>query len=106
MDEVDLVDESFINATPARVYAAVGDLTRGKAQWWPRVEIRPRGEIGPDLVGGVFKMIIGPLPVGRSTLRILEVRENEMHRYEYIDGPELGLGTLTLMPVRGGTRAS
>ena len=51
-------------------------------------------------------MIIGPLPVGRSTLRILEVRENEMHRYEYIDGPELGLGTLTLMPVRGGTRAS
>jgi hypothetical protein len=106
MDEVDIVDEAFVDADQATVYTALGDLIRGKAQWWPGVEIRPRGEIGPDLVGGVFDMVVSRLPGGRSTLRIVEVRENEMHRYEYIDGPELGVGTLTLTPVDGRTRAS
>jgi Polyketide cyclase / dehydrase and lipid transport len=104
MDDVDIVDEEFIDADPATVYTALGHLIRGKAQWWPGVEIRPRGEIGPDLVGGVFDMVVGRLP--GSTLRIGEVRENEMHRYEYIDGPELGIGTLTLTPVGGRTRVS
>ena len=106
MDEVDIVDEASIDADQATVYAAVGDLIRGTAQWWPGVEIRPREEIGRDLVGGVFDMVMGRLPGSRSTLRIVEVRENEMHRYEYIGGPELGLGTLTLTPDGGRTRAS
>jgi Polyketide cyclase / dehydrase and lipid transport len=105
MDELDFVDEALIDADRATVYAATGDLARGKAQWWPGVEIRPRGEIGPDLVGGVFDMIVRRLP-GRSTLRIVEVRENEMIRYEYVDGPTRGVGTLTLTPVDGQTRAS
>jgi Polyketide cyclase / dehydrase and lipid transport len=106
MDEVDLVDEGLIDADPVTVYLAIRDLVQGKAQWWAGVEIRPRGEIGPDLVGAVFDMIVHRLPAGRSTLRILEARENEMHRYEYVDGPELGIGTLILTPVRGGTRVS
>jgi hypothetical protein len=106
MDEVDIVDEAFIDADQATVYTALGDLIRGKAQWWPGVKIRPRGEIGPDLVGGVFDMVVGRLPGGRSTLRIVDVRENELHRYQYIDGPELGVGTLTLTAVGGRTRAS
>jgi uncharacterized protein YndB with AHSA1/START domain len=105
MAELDLVDEALIDANPATVYAAVGDLSRGKAQWWPGVEIKPQGEIGPDLVGGVFAMVVRRLP-GRSTLRIIEVRENEMIRNEYVDGPVLGVGTLTLTPVDGKTRAS
>jgi hypothetical protein len=101
--DIDLVDEALIEATPSTVDAAMGRLVRGKAQWWPGVELRPRGEIGPDLVGGVFDMIVHRLP-SRSTLRIVEVRENEMHRFEYIDGPELGMGTFTLTPVDGRTR--
>jgi hypothetical protein len=106
MDELDIVDEALVDADRAAVYAAVADLTRGKAQWWPGVEIKPHGEISPDLVGGVFDMVVRRLPNGRSTLRIIEARENEMIRYEYIDGPTLGVGTLTLTPVDGSTRAS
>jgi uncharacterized protein YndB with AHSA1/START domain len=106
MDQVDLVDEALIPADVATVYSAVSDLTRGKAQWWPGVEIRPRGEIGPDLVGGVFDMLVRRLPGGSSTLRIIEARKNEMLRMEYIEGPVLGQGTLTLAPVDGGTRVS
>jgi hypothetical protein len=70
------------------------------------VEIKPRGEIGADLVGGVSDMVVRRLPGGRSTLRIVEVRENEMIRSEYIDGPTRGVGTLTLTPVDGKTRVS
>jgi uncharacterized protein YndB with AHSA1/START domain len=106
MDQINIVDETLIDADPATIYTAVGDLVRGKAQWWPGVEIRPRGEIGPGLVGGVFDMAVRRLPGGRSTLRIVEVRENQMIRNEYIDGPVLGMGTLTLTPVDGKTRAS
>ncbi len=106
MDELDIVDEALIDADRATVYAAVGDLARGKAQWWPGVQIRPRGEIGPDLVGGVVDMVVRRLPGATSTLRIVEVREDEMVRNEYIDGPILGVGTLTLTPVDGKTRAS
>src|SRR5215217_3155235 len=75
------VDEALIDADPATIYAAVGDLARGKAQWRPGVEIRPRGEISPDLVGGVVDMVVRRLPGGTSTLRFVEVSEKR-------DGPQ------------------
>ena len=107
MNEIDVIDEALIDADQATVYAALGDLIRGKAQWWlPAVEVRPRTEIGSDLAGAVYDLIVRRLPGPRSTLRIAEVRGNEMARIEYIGGPVLGVGTLTLVPVDGKTRAT
>src|SRR2546427_6497936 len=70
------------------------------------VEIKPRGEIDTELVGGVFDMIVRRLPGGNGTLRVIEAHPNEMLRHEYIDGPVSGVGTFTLTPVDGKTRLS
>jgi uncharacterized protein YndB with AHSA1/START domain len=106
MAELDIVDEALIDADPASVYAAIAQLSRGRSQWWPGVEIKPHGEIPADLVGGVFDEARRRLPGPNSTLRIVEARENEMIRNEYIDGPFFGTGTFTLSPVDGKTRVS
>lgn len=63
INEIDVIDEALIDADRATVYAALGDLIRGKAQWWlPAVEVRPRTEIGSDLVGAVYGLAVRRLP--------------------------------------------
>jgi uncharacterized protein YndB with AHSA1/START domain len=107
MAGLDIVSEGIVDADPTAVYAAVNDFTPARAQWWlPQVEVRPRGEIDADLVGGVFELLPRRPRVPRSTLRIIEARENELVRYDYIDGPMVGKGTLTLTPVDGKTRVT
>jgi uncharacterized protein YndB with AHSA1/START domain len=104
---LDIVAEAIVDADRSAVYAAVNDFTPARVQWWlPRMEVRPRGEIGADLVGGVFELLPRRPRGPGSTLRIVEARENELVRYDYIDGPMVGKGTLTLTPVDGKTRVT
>lgn len=107
MAGLDIVAEGIVDADQTAVYAAIGDSTRGRAQWWlPRMEVRPRGEIGADMVGGVFELLPRRPRGPGATLRVVEARENELLRYDYIGGPMVGKGTLTLTPVDAKTRVT
>ncbi|MGB8384213.1 MAG: hypothetical protein WCG47_23730 [Dermatophilaceae bacterium] len=104
MRTIALVDTSIVDASRDRVFSAMEELTRGRAQWWlPRIEVRPVAITGDDLTGSVFELLArkprGPI----TRMRVVEALRPERLRYEYLSGVMVGSGEMTLTAADGKT---
>lgn len=86
MREIDVTDEALIGAGPTVVYQAILDELTGKTHWSPYVEMKPRGEIPANQVGGMVDITVHRLGTPKFTSKTIEVIENKKVRFEYIEG--------------------
>ncbi len=104
MLEIDVEDETTINAEPATVLRALIDEAAGRTHWWlPHWEARPHGDIPPDRVGGMFDIIVRRGVTVKWTAKVVEVTDKQW-RVEYVEGAYRGEGTWTFEPINGKTR--
>jgi hypothetical protein len=104
MREIDVMDEALIGAGPAVVYQAILDELTGKTHWSPYVEMKPRGEIPANQVGGIVDITVHRPGTPKFTSKTIEVIENKMVRFEYVEGDYSGEGQWTLEPMDDSTQ--
>ena len=104
MREIDVTDEALIRAGPAVVYQAILDELTGKTHWSPYVEMKPRGEIPANQVGGIVDITVHRPGTPKFTSKTIEVIENKMVRFEYVEGDYSGEGQWTLEPTDDSTQ--
>jgi hypothetical protein len=101
--EIDVEDETTINAEPATVLKTLVNEAAGRTHWWlPHWEGKPHGDILPDQVGGMFDIIVRRGITVRFTAKVVEITDKKWH-VEYIDGAYRGEGIWTFEPVDGKT---
>jgi uncharacterized protein YndB with AHSA1/START domain len=100
----DVTDEAIIEAPPARVFRALLDEYAGVTHWWTQVESTPIGDVPFDQVGAKCRVTVRNHGAAHFTWKTIEVVENRLMRFEYVDGDIVGHGDLTLDPAGDGTR--
>jgi ribosome-associated toxin RatA of RatAB toxin-antitoxin module len=86
MTKYDVTDEAIIDASPDAVYKAVIDELDGKTSWWkPHFSSKLREGDSSSKAGALYDMAVLGTPV-KFTAKTIEVKENEMIRYEYVEG--------------------
>jgi uncharacterized protein YndB with AHSA1/START domain len=105
MAEYDVIDEAIIDADTATTYNALLDELRGLTKWWkPYCEGKPKGDIPVGQVGAIFDITVRHTGTIRATAKITEIVENQLIRYDYIEGDWVGKGEWTFEPTNGKTR--
>jgi hypothetical protein len=106
MLQIDVEDAAVIDADPAAVRGAIIDEAAGRTHWWaPHWQGRPRGDIPPDRVGGMFDVVVRSGITVRFTVKVVEISEAHF-RVEYVGGAYRGEGAWSYEPEDGKTRVS
>jgi hypothetical protein len=104
MLEIDAEDSAIIDAEPGAVRRAIIDEAAGRTHWWlPHWQARPRGDIPPDRVGGMFEVVVRSGVTVRFTAKVVEISEAHF-RVEYVGGAYRGEGAWSFEPEDSKTR--
>jgi len=104
MASISVIDEAYIDATPADVYAVIADYN-GMNSWFAQCKCTVLEGDSPISVGSLIRHEVGEKRVlTRFTRRIDALQENTRIEESYIDGDLIGTGVWTFTPEGGGTR--
>ena len=87
MAKYDVTDEAIINASTDVVYNALIDEIDSKTSWWmPHLSSKLLEGDSCGKVGALLEMTVhGKRPV-KLTAKVVEVKNNEMIRVNYVEG--------------------
>jgi len=106
MVEIDVTNESIIDAPPIEVYNAILDEYAGVTHWWmPHLEIKLRGEKPTNWEGAVCDLIARQSGLkAKFSIKVAKIVEAKMIELDY-SGDFIGTGKWTFEPVEGKTKA-
>jgi hypothetical protein len=107
MAKYDVTDEAIINAEPDIVFNALLAEYAGKTSWWmPHLSAKLRKGDAVDQIDALIDITIhGKSPIN-VTAKTIEVKKNELFRYQYVEGAFRGEGLWKFEAIRGNTKAS
>ena len=107
MAKYDVTDEAIINAEPDIVFSALLAEYAGKTSWWmPSLSAKIRKGDSADQLDTLIDITVhGKFPI-KFTIKTVEVKKNELLRYEYVEGAWRGEGLWKLEAKDGKTKLS
>jgi ribosome-associated toxin RatA of RatAB toxin-antitoxin module len=107
MTKYDVTDEAVVSAEPGAVFSALLSEFAGTTNWWmPYFSGRLRqGDAVNQVDALIDQTVHGKRPIN-FTVKVVEVKKNEVFRVQYVEGAFRGEGLWRLEPTEGNTRVS
>lgn len=103
-DNITIVDEAMIDASPEQVFNAVLDEFAGVSHWWlPYFEVKPRAGTPLRRVGMVSDVKIRDIGTPRFTWAVTKIEEGKSIGVDY-SGDFIGTGEWIFQPAEGRTK--